>query len=259
MRAKAVSTLVLWMALAVGISGTAAAAKNQLTLHVLSNRANLVSGPEVLASVTLPAEVVPSTVTVTLNGANVSSEFAMRPNGSFEGLVSGLKLGKNVLAAKARHARAGRIEISDHPIGGPVIGGPQIEPWRCENSHPTDAKCDEAPTYSYEYKNALTGHFMEYNPSSPPTAALIESVTTENGTTVPFIIRTETGYEDRDEYQVTALFQPGEPWTAWEPQQQFSHKLLITGGSGADSNTSPAAPLRRRKKRRNQRSTRGSR
>ena len=45
--------------LAVGVLGTALAAKNQLTVNVLSNRANLVSGPEALAAVTLPAEVAP--------------------------------------------------------------------------------------------------------------------------------------------------------------------------------------------------------
>ncbi len=229
---KAVSALVLWAALAAGISGTALATENQLTMHVLSNRANLISGPEVLASVTLPVQVAPSSVTVTLDGADVTSHFAMRSNGSLEGLVSTLKAGKNVLVAKARHAKTSRIKIFDHPIGGPVIAGPQLQPWRCENAHPIDAKCDEAPTLSYQFKPVGGGSFESYDPASPPPAALIESVTSENGTTVPFIIRTETGYEDRDQYQISVLYQPGSPWTAWEPQPQFSHKLLITGGSG---------------------------
>jgi hypothetical protein len=47
---------------------------------------------------------------------------------------------------------------------------------------------------------------------------------------MPYIIRTETGYEDRDQYQITTLFQPGRPWEPWAPQPQFNHKLLITHG-----------------------------
>ncbi|HEV2981966.1 MAG TPA: DUF6351 family protein [Solirubrobacteraceae bacterium] len=232
MKAKAVVGFAFCVSLVMASTGTALAAKEQLAVHLLSNRADLISGPEALASVALPANVAPSSVKVTLNGKNVTSEFALRPNGSFEGLVTGLKLGKDVLAAKARRAKAGQVAISDHPIGGPVTAGPQVRPWRCKNAHPTDAQCDEAPTYTYKYKNAATGSFEEYNPSSPPEGALIENVTTENGTTVPYIIRSETGYEDRDQYQVTALYQPGKPWEPWAPQPQFSHKLLITGGSG---------------------------
>ncbi|MFL5907330.1 MAG: DUF6351 family protein, partial [Solirubrobacterales bacterium] len=49
--------------------------------------------------------------------------------------------------------------------------------------------------------------------------------------TVPFVIRTETGYLDRDQYQITTLFQPGKAWEPWAPQTQFDHKLLITHGA----------------------------
>ena len=34
------------------------------------------------------------------------------------------------------------------------------------------------------------------------------------GREVPFIVRVETGYIDRDQYQIAALFQPGKPWSA---------------------------------------------
>ena len=97
-----------------------------------------------------------------------------------------------------------------------------MQPWRCDNAHPTDAKCDEAPTVSYQYKPVGGVPSRPTTRQSPPPAALIEGVTTENGTTVPFIIRTETGYEDRDQYQISVLYQPGKPWTAWEPQPQFA-------------------------------------
>src|SRR5436305_8453512 len=66
--------------------------------------------------------------------------------------------------------------------------------------------------------------------------------TTDNGHTVTFIVRTETGYMDRDQYQVSALFQPKKHWTAVAPQPQFDHKLLILHGAscGVDHETGTA-------------------
>jgi hypothetical protein len=229
-------------ALLICPSGSALGAKKSLSVRVLSNRADLISGPEALVAVSLPDGVPPGAVSVTLNRRNVTSEFAIRPDGSFEGLLGPLKLGANVVQARAPHAKKALLSIVDHPIGGPVIAGPQIEPWRCKNEHPTDAKCDEAATFSYQYKPVGGASFQSFNPESPPEAALIESVTTENGTTVPYIIRTETGYADRDKYQITALYQPGKRWSAWEPQPQFNHKLLMTGGSGCGFEYQSASP-----------------
>jgi hypothetical protein len=61
---------------------------------------------------------------------------------------------------------------------------------------------------------------------------------------VPYIVRVETGYQDRDQYQIATLFQPGKPWTAWAPQPQFDHKLLITHGASCgiehESGTAPS-------------------
>ena len=48
---------------------------------------------------------------------------------------------------------------------------------------------------------------------------------------MPFIVRVETGYIDRDQYKIAALYQPGKPWTAVRPQRQFAHKLLIFHGA----------------------------
>ena len=61
---------------------------------------------------------------------------------------------------------------------------------------------------------------------------------------MPFIIRTETGYQDRDQYKVAVLYQPGKPWEPWAPQPQFIHKLLITHGASCgiehESGTAPS-------------------
>ncbi len=207
----------------------AATASASFSVHVLSGRADLISGTEVLASVTLPRAVAPASVKVTLNGSDVTGAFAQRPNGRYEGLVSGLHPGANVLQAQASGIPSSAIAIQDHPIGGPVFSGPQVKPWLCKNANATDAQCDAPTTYQYEYKSSLTGQFAAYEAANPP--ADMAATTTDNGQTVPFIIRIETGYQDRDQYQIAVLYQPGSAWEAWNPQPQFNHKLLITHGA----------------------------
>ena len=240
MREKVLITAVILSAL-LSIGAGSAEAGTSLSIHVLSDRADLISGGEALVAVTLPSGTDPASVKVTLGGREVTDEFAMRPNGSYEGLVTGLQVGSNVLKAKAPGS-SGQATIIDHRIGGPIFAGPQIEPWKCENTDAVDSQCDAPPTYTYEYMSSVTGEFETYEPSNPPLAG-VATTTTENGQTVPFIIRIETGYQDRDQYQIAVLYQPGMPWEPWAPQPQFNHKLLIThGASCGDERESGTAP-----------------
>jgi len=50
--------------------------------------------------------------------------------------------------------------------------------------------------------------------------------------TVPFVVRQELGYQDRDQYKVLTALHPGQDWSPLEPQAQWNHKLVITGGGG---------------------------
>ena len=72
----------------------------------------------------------------------------------------------------------------------------------------------------------------------------VATTTTDQGKTVPFIIRIETGYQDRDQYKIAVLYDPAKAWKPWAPQQQWNHKLLITHGAscGIDhqSGTAPS-------------------
>ena len=219
-----------------------AQAGGALSVRVLSNRADLISGGEALVSVVLPPGTSPASVRVTVGGRDVTSAFALRQNQSYEGLVTGLALGGNVLKAEAPGTLSSQITIVDHAIGGPVFSGPQVHPWVCKNANATDSQCDAPTTYAYEYKSSLTGQFATYDPSKPPSD--MATTTTDSGQTVPFIIRVETGYQDRDQYQIAVLFQPGKPWEPWAPQPQFDHKLLITHGASCgiehESGTAPS-------------------
>jgi hypothetical protein len=209
-------------------AGAAAASSGGLRIRVLSDRADLISGGDALVAVTLPRGIRPSQVRMHLNGSNVTDQFAIRADGRFEGELQGLRLGGNVLAATAPGADSDFVGIRNHPNGGPVFSGPQVQPWVCQNDS-KEPKCDAPATYDYQYKSSVDGGLHPYDPSNPPSD--VAKTTTQTGKTVPFIVRTETGYQDRDQYKIAVLDQPGKPWAPWNPQPQFNHKLLITHGA----------------------------
>jgi hypothetical protein len=220
------------VALLCAITVPADAAKHRrpaLSISVLSGRANLVSGGSALVAIKLPRSDRRH-VKVTLGRRNVTKAFATRKDGSFEGLVTGLKLGANTLQATVPGGWAARITLVNHPIGGPVFSGPQLKPWACQQGA-RDKQCNQPPSFSYVYKstNPSSSGFQAYDPSNPPSD--VATTTTDQGVTVPFIVRVETGYMDRDQYQISALYQPGKPWSAVAPQRQFDHKLLILHGA----------------------------
>ncbi|MGH2956560.1 MAG: DUF6351 family protein [Solirubrobacterales bacterium] len=205
-----------------------ALAAEQVEIEVLSNRADLISAGDALVEVKLPDGTDPSAVNVSVGERDVSDAFALRENDRFLGLVTDLALGENVLEAELPDGSGARITVTNHPNGGPVFSGPQVQPWVCQSTA-VDEQCNQDPTYSFEYKSSTTGQLQPYDPDDPPSD--VASTTTDQGMTVPFIIRTETGYQDRDQYKIAVLFDPAKPWEAWSPQQQWNHKLLITHGA----------------------------
>lgn len=240
---RLIGLLATACAVFVSFGASAQAQTPALQLNVLSTRADLISGGDALTSITLPAGTKASSVTVTLNGSEITNQFAERPNGLFEGLVTGLVLGKNTLEASAPGVEHASMTLIDHPQSGPVFSGPEVQPWTC-NSGATDAGCDMPPTYSYEYEPVGGGGLQSYNPSSPPPSELIATTTTDQGNTVPFIVRIETGSIDRGQYEIAVLDNPSEPWEPWDPQKGWDGKLEIPGGSscgtGHVESTSPS-------------------
>jgi hypothetical protein len=210
-------------------------AAHLVQIKVLSNRADLISGGDALVQVILPPGANPAAATMDVDGRDVTRDFAVRPSGKLEGLVTGLTGGSNVLTARLPDGYGAYITITNHPLGGPTFAGPQIQPWKCQNSGAKDKQCDQAPTYSYSYMPASGGGFQPYDPSNPPPSSAIATTTTTDGVTVPFIVRQETGYIDRDQYSIAALFQPGKPWQPWAPQQQYNGRLVITHGASCDT------------------------
>jgi hypothetical protein len=214
-----------------------------VTISVLSNRADLVSGGNALVAVTLPPRAAHRRVRISLGRRNVRRQFSVRSGRSLLGLVTGLRVGRNLLTVRLPDGTGARITLTNHPIGGPVFSGPQVKPWTCQ-AGAVDARCDAPPRYTsvYESSDPDKSGFQPYDPAHP--ASDVALTTTDQGNKVPFIVRIETGYEDRDQYQIATLFQPGVPWSWSQPQRQWNHKLLITHGASCDvdyaSGTAPS-------------------
>jgi Tannase-like family of unknown function (DUF6351) len=197
-------------------------ASKLVTVRVLSSRADLVSGGEALVGVFLPAGADPAGVRVTWNAKDVTRDFGPgrlaglmtgtpahnllgidpRAN-ALVGLVSGLALGRNLLMAVMSDGYGAHIVIINHPNGGPVFSGPEVQPWTC-NAGAVDAQCDRKPSYQYYYvpasanggpqaPNVMTPdpRFQPYDPASPPPSSAIAQTTTDAGQTVPFVVRVE--------------------------------------------------------------------
>ncbi|MEU4454393.1 DUF6351 family protein [Nocardioides sp. NPDC023903] len=246
-----VSALVASMLLGVAPASAAPAPAEDIVLETLSNRADLVFDDNALVRITLPDGADPDDLRVWLDDTrhtssrkgdrDVTATFAERPNGEIEGVVRGLRVGTNELTARLPDGRGAWLTITNHPRGGPIFSGPQLQPWRCQPTA-TDEQCNQEPTISWLYRstNPLLDGLQPYDPANPPRD--VATTTTDEGVTVPFVVRVETGYQNRDQYRIAVLWQPGKPWQRWRPQQQWNNKLFIPhGGScGVDHETGTA-------------------
>jgi hypothetical protein len=206
------------------------------SIRVLSNQANLVSGGDALVQVVLPARVSPSTVRVSVGGRDVTSAFSVRPDGGYLGVVTGLTDGANDVMATMRNGPTVHLTVTSHPSGGPVFAGPQVQPWLCTTvtgfPAPTDAQCNGPPAVSFVYMDATTHTFRTYDPANPPSPASIATATTDQGVTLPYIVRSEHGAMDRGLYDVSVLANPAAGLAPWSSPSGWDHKLLYVFGGG---------------------------
>ncbi len=222
-------------------------------IEVLSNRADMISGGDALIEIRLPEMQSADALRVSLNGDDVSSAFQLRENGRLMGRVTTLQNGDNSLVASAGGAES-RMTIRNYPNEGPIFSRPEIKRIRCQDSA-TDMHCNQPPVYTYLYRPTTVTdplgetpvvtvgtELLPYDPENPPDD--VAMTTTQTGETVPFIIRQELGYQDRDQYKILTLFDPDAPWEPWAPQPQWNGKMLVTHGGNCGAKYTPGnAPL----------------
>jgi hypothetical protein len=237
------------VAAALPASVPAAATKTApatLTIKTLDTRADLISDGDALVQIVLPSGVSASSVHVDVGGRDVTSAFAVRSDGRFLGRVDGLALGPNVLTAKLPNNHGAKLTITNYPKGGPIFSGEQIQPWLCTTASnglgpEQDAQCNAPTTYAFFYKSTdpTKSGFQAYDPANPPLD--VATTTTDQGKTVPYIIRHETGTQNRGIYRIAVLFDPTKGWEPWAPQQGWNHKLLYPYGASCGTTHSQSS------------------
>lgn len=235
-----------------------------IEIRTLSNRADLVSDGNVLVEVTAPPGQVKAGMQIQLNGADVTSSFVDQGNGRLVGLVSGLVVGNNVLRAAGTIGLvpAAQLVITNSPRSGPVYSGAQVKPFYCATptaqppsgnqpatlasglSGQPDENCNIATeTRLYYRTTAAAGTcstaMPETNPANPcwkaytpgTTPADLATTTTDQGQTVPFIVRLERGTMNRGIYDLAVLFDPTKDWKPTAPQAQWNGKVYYSFGA----------------------------
>lgn len=218
------------------------------SLRVLSNRPDLVSAGDALIEVNIPDPQDRDGTRLLLNGRDVSAGLVAVPGspGTSRALLTGLAVGANELRLVLPGNGTVATSITNHPAGGPVFSGPQVQPWTCTNPAAVDDQCNQPAEYEIRYVPAssftrfmenfdpqapgIPDAFVPYDPGNPPPPEDIATVTTDHGVTTPFIVRIERGVLNRDRYQIMALYQPDRDWSGVTPQPQWNGKVLIHHG-----------------------------
>lgn len=212
----------------------------------LSSRADQVTDGDTLVEVVLPAGADASTLKARVGSRDVSSAFGRAADGRVLGLVSGLPLGASELAVTLPGTGTARLALTVFPREGPVFSGPHLQPWLCDTASnglgaPLDAACNAPTSYAFSYKPTGSETFADYDPASPPSD--VDTTTTDEGKTVPYVVRTEKGTSNRGIYSFSVLYDPAEPWTARAPQEGWNRKLLWMFGASSDGDRRQASPL----------------
>ena len=164
------------LAVAVLAACSSDAKLDNLEIRTLSNRADLVSGGDVLVQIVPPEGAeAGSGLVVRVGTKDVTSAFARRADGRITGLVTGLADGDNIISAQMDLTKLAQLTVTNSPRSGPIISGAQIKPFYCATPTPQvvsgdtpatpasglsgtpDANCNIAPEVKLYYRSTAVG------------------------------------------------------------------------------------------------------
>jgi hypothetical protein len=207
-----------------------------LGIKVLSNRADMISGGDAYVEITEPPGVRLHQIRVTLDKTDITRDFGRRADGRILGLVEGMSVGPHTLDARAARMSGASITITNHPTSGPILTGPQPQPYYCTTTQnglgaAQDAACDVPVRYQWYYmpKDPKVISVQPYDPAHPATD--VRMIATDQRHPVPYIVRDERGVMDRGIYDIAVLYDPSKPWQPWAPQLGWNHKAVFRAGA----------------------------
>jgi hypothetical protein len=227
-----------------------------LEVRILSSRPDMVSGGDALVAVKAPAGTELNQLTLQLNGKDVSNLLQRdAETGSFRALVGGMVEGKNTLRVTAKGGAGtavevpakspgrrlppleARLTITNYPITGPILSGPHMSPYECRTvesglGEPLDSDCSAPPKTEYFYR-ASNNIFRPLADLSAPRPSDLVTTTTNEGKTVPYIVRVESGTINRTIYRIAILDDPKPGLAQWTSGPGWNRKLAVGFGGGA--------------------------
>ncbi len=234
-------------------------------ISVLSSRPDQVTGGNALVEVRVPG-TSSSDVTVERNGTDVTAEFRFdAQRGSLIGLVDGLTLGTNTVAATARGRVEGRRDASvtlvDFPVSGPIFSGPQQQPFVCktEQSGLGQPLVDNQnhvglPVFALDANGAKTSQVLGWSSDCAATTRVdylyrtignqwkplppgggrpsdLATTTTLDGIARDFIVRWERGTINRFIYSIATLAPLGDD-PVHPDDSSWNRRLMYSFSSG---------------------------
>jgi hypothetical protein len=226
---------------AFALSGQVSSAA-EIEIRVLSSKPEFVSGGDALVEVVAPAISELSQLSLTLNDSDITAQMQQQSTaGTFRGRVRNLKVGENELFAtthSAGHPEA-KLTLINHPITGPMVSGPHLKPYECRTvesglGQPLDANCSAKQKVEFFYRS--TDNTFKPLPANARPADLA-TTTTNEGKTVPYIVRVDSGTINRSIYRI-AMLDDGKAASGWKPGAAWNRKLAVSfgGGSGTQYN-----------------------
>jgi hypothetical protein len=243
-------------------NASAPSAVGALQVTTLSSKPEFASGGTTLVQVAYPAGASASNVRLTLNGTDVTARLATVDTTArtLRGVVPGLTTNASLVAGSPNDlvasdatgaAAAASLRVFNFPITGPILSGPQLAPYECRTvqnglGNPLDGNCSATTKVQYYYRATNNTFKTLADPTAARPSDLV-TATTNDGRTVPYIVRVETGTINRGVYNLAVLDDPavGSPLPAtFVPGAGWNRKLVIAfgGGGGASFNQGVQGP-----------------
>ncbi len=227
------------LGLIVGVAAfisAAVAAPVPMAIKVVSSSPNRVTGGDALVEITGAGKGLKLTV----NGADQTAHL-IRSGAAMRGVIDGLKVGSNEVAATMGTAKAA-LTLTDYPNAGPVFSGPHQTPFVCETAAvklpdgttlgaSKDSDCWAPTNLQYLYKPTSGGPLKAYDPKGPKPADLAR-VTLSTGVSVDYIVRLETGVINRSIYQIAMLATPNDAPSLTAKSPGWNGVLVYSFGGG---------------------------
>jgi hypothetical protein len=205
------------------------------SIEVLSSRPEYVSGGDARIAIEVPSNVPRRTVRVRVDDEPAQVDLEPVSDTRLEGVIEDLPLGTSTIRVTPGPAR---VEVTNHPVSGPMFSGPHQEPFYCQTETAglgpaLDEDCFAETRVEFRYRRT-TGGFGVLPEGERP--ADLATTTTTTGDTVDYIVRLETGVINRAVYQTAVLYDPDVDDTdAPGATPGWNGRLVYTYGGGCNA------------------------